>query len=106
MASGVGVNFIAKYNGTNWSALSLELNSSCNSIAIANTDIYVGGSFSIFNNGPANRIAKYSFDYININYNSQKISRLYNSSSGTQVNSYSNNGTTYVNVINNINSFT
>ena len=101
-AGGAGVNFIAKYNGTTWSGLSLELNSTCRAIVILNSDIYTGGDFSIFNGTHANRIAKYSYDYINLKFNSQNIYTLYNSSSGTQVNSYSNNGSTYVYVIENI----
>jgi hypothetical protein len=44
-AGDANADFIAKWDGTSWSALGTGLNGSVSSIAVNGTDIYVGGSF-------------------------------------------------------------
>ena len=57
-AANIGeADYVAKWDGTNWSALGGNgagggsLNSSINSIVVSGTDVYVGGNFSNVNNG-------------------------------------------------------
>jgi hypothetical protein len=58
-----GVNYIAKWNGSSWSALGQGLNGIVRTIAVSGTDIYVGGDFTNVGGGTAvsglNRIAKW-----------------------------------------------
>ena len=44
--NGVSANYIAKLNGTTWSALGGGLNGECNAIAVCESNIYVGGLFT------------------------------------------------------------
>ncbi len=53
------VSYIAKWNGTNWSALGDGVNNIVTSIAISGSDIYVGGIFTTAGGNSANRIAKW-----------------------------------------------
>ena len=85
-----------------WSALGTGLNNLVYTIAVSGTNIYVGGDFTTAGGNTANRIAMYSPDYIILQFNSQTISTLYNNKSGSLVNSYLDNGTTYVTYINNL----
>ena len=60
-AGGVTANYIAKWNGTNWSALGTGLNSSVSALAVSGTDVYAGGWFSTTNGGlTVNYIAKWN----------------------------------------------
>jgi hypothetical protein len=53
------VNYIAKWDGTNWSALGQGLNGSCYAIETDGTNIYVGGKFTMAGTTPCNNIAKW-----------------------------------------------
>ena len=60
-ANGNPGNYIAKWNGSSWSALGSGLNSEVLSIAIDSTDnVYVGGYFTTAGGNPANYIAKWN----------------------------------------------
>ncbi len=59
-----GLNSIAKWNGTAWSALDKGLNNDVNAIAASGSDVYVGGSFTNVGSGGTavtglNRIARW-----------------------------------------------
>ncbi|MFZ1459841.1 MAG: fibronectin type III domain-containing protein, partial [Ignavibacteria bacterium] len=56
-AGGVSAINIAKWNGTNWSALGSGLNGTVRSIAINGNDIYAGGYFTTAGGVSANNIA-------------------------------------------------
>lgn len=59
-AGGVGANDIAKWNGTNWSALGAGLNGQCQSITFdAAGNLYAGGYFTGSGGVSANYIAKW-----------------------------------------------
>jgi hypothetical protein len=63
-AGGVTVNRIAKWDGSNWSALGSGLglpNDECNAIAIdSNDNVYAGGAFTTAGSVTVNKIAKWS----------------------------------------------
>jgi hypothetical protein len=56
----VGVNRIAKWNGSAWAALDLGMNSNVTALAISGSDLYAGGRFTIAGSVPAYRIAKWN----------------------------------------------
>jgi Listeria-Bacteroides repeat domain (List_Bact_rpt) len=58
-AGGVSANYIAKWNGTTWSALGSGMNGIVEAIAITGTDVYVGGRFTTSGGVTTNRIAKW-----------------------------------------------
>ena len=58
-AGGVNVNYIAKWDGTSWSALGNGVNGTVYAISVSGTDIYVGGRFSRAGGVSASRIAKW-----------------------------------------------
>lgn len=58
-AGGISANYIAKWDGTNWSALGTGLNSFSFALAASGSDVYVGGQFSTAGGISANRIAKW-----------------------------------------------
>ncbi|MBI5022094.1 MAG: T9SS type A sorting domain-containing protein [Ignavibacteriales bacterium] len=60
-AGGITVNNIAKWNGTNWSALGTGVYSlgTVYAIAVNGSDVYVGGSFSTAGGITVNNIAKW-----------------------------------------------
>lgn len=66
LGDGTLVNYVAKWNGSQWSTLpsggSAGVNNVVFAISVDNTDIYVGGSFTTLGDGttPANRIAKWN----------------------------------------------
>ena len=53
-------NNIAKWNGTNWSALASGINFPVFALAVSGTDVYAGGSFSTAGGVAAANIAKWS----------------------------------------------
>lgn len=59
MAGSVPANYIAKWNGTNWSALGSGLNSTVSALTVLGNDLYVGGNFTLAGGISANRIAKW-----------------------------------------------
>ncbi len=59
VADNVAVNNLARWNGTNWSALGGGVNGAVNAIAIAGTDVYVAGDFTEAGGLSANRVAKW-----------------------------------------------
>ena len=60
----VAANYIAKWDGSTWSALTTGVSGGAtpgvNAIAINGTDVYVGGGFTTAGSGPAMRIAKWN----------------------------------------------
>jgi hypothetical protein len=62
-AGGVAVNYIAKWDGSAWSALGSGLGSAWNNfgwaLAVSGNNLYVGGPFATWNGAPANGIAKW-----------------------------------------------
>ena len=58
-AGGNPANFVAKWNGTSWSALGSGINSSVLALAVSGASVYVGGCFSQAGGNPANNIAKW-----------------------------------------------
>ncbi len=102
-AGGVSVNNIAKWDGTSWSALGNGVNNSVESLTVVGTELYIGGIFTTVGNSiPSNRITSYSFNYINLVFNSQIVSTLYYNTYGSEVNTYLSGATTYASVTNNI----
>ena len=60
LAGGVtNTNYIAKWNGSSWSALGTGMNNSVRTLVILNSIIYVGGDFTTANGVTVNRAAKY-----------------------------------------------
>ncbi len=59
-AGGVLVNFIAKWNGTSWSALGSGVNNTVHALTVMGTDLYAGGVLSEAGGTPANSIAKWN----------------------------------------------
>lgn len=60
----IPVNRIAKWDGTNWSALGVGLNNSVSALAVSGSNIFAGGRFTMATNSggaavTANRIAKW-----------------------------------------------
>src|SRR5438876_486897 len=47
-------NNIAKWNGTNWSALSFGVNGAVSALAVSGSDLYAGGRFTTAGGSPAN----------------------------------------------------
>ena len=59
-AGGEAANFIAKWNGTSWSALGSGMNNSVNALAVSGSDVYAGGNFTEAGGVAVNRIAKWN----------------------------------------------
>jgi hypothetical protein len=59
-AGGVGVNYIAKWNGTSWSALGSGMNVAPLALAVIGTDLYAGGNFTTAGGKPSGSIARWS----------------------------------------------
>jgi hypothetical protein len=58
-AGGEPANYIAKWDGTNWSALGSGMNNYVYALAIAGSEIYASGYFTTAGEVPANYIAKW-----------------------------------------------
>jgi hypothetical protein len=56
----IGVNHIAKWDGTSWSALGQGTDDYIYALAVSGHDLYVGGDFTMAGGLPANRIAKWN----------------------------------------------
>ena len=56
----VAANYIAKWNGSAWSALGTGMNSIVSALAVTGTDLYAGGWFTTAGGVAANRIAKWN----------------------------------------------
>jgi probable HAF family extracellular repeat protein len=56
-AGGVAANYIAKWNGTAWSALGSGMNNAVYALATKGTRVYAGGVFTFAGGAAANRIA-------------------------------------------------
>lgn len=57
---GVPASRIAKWNGSEWSALGVGVGGPVNSIAISGSDVYVGGNFGTAGGSPARNVAKWN----------------------------------------------
>ena len=55
----VEANYIAKWDGTNWSALGSGMSSYVYTLAVSGTNLYAGGYFTTAGGVPANHIAKW-----------------------------------------------
>lgn len=55
----VPVNYIARWNGSSWSAMSSGMNGSVYAMAVLGNDLYAGGVFTTAGGSAANRIAKW-----------------------------------------------
>ena len=51
VAGGVSANYIARWNGSTWSAMGSGLNGSANALAVAGTNLYAGGTFTASGDG-------------------------------------------------------
>ena len=61
IVDGGSVDYIAKWNGANWSRLSiLDLNSQVQSLKVYNGELCVGGAFNFAGGGTANKIARWN----------------------------------------------
>src|SRR5262249_1949625 len=56
---GVPASYIAKWNGTEWSALGTGMGARVNALVISGADLYAGGEFYTAGGVPANRVAKW-----------------------------------------------
>ncbi|MES2920256.1 MAG: hypothetical protein V4819_01830 [Verrucomicrobiota bacterium] len=45
-ASGTSTNYIAKWNGSTWLALSSGMNNTVSALAVSGSDLYAGGAFN------------------------------------------------------------
>src|SRR5947209_1828210 len=63
-AGGIAANYIAKWNGSSWSALGSGMGGqSCpyvGALAVSGTDLYAGGNFETAGGTAANSIAKWN----------------------------------------------
>src|ERR1043166_756037 len=59
-AGGITANHIAKWNGTNWSAVGSGMNNGVYMLAAAGSDLYAGGDFTTAGGSSANHIAKWN----------------------------------------------
>jgi hypothetical protein len=60
VAGGVGVSYIAKWDGSSWSDLGGGVNSEVDALAVSGSDLYAGGFFTTAGGIPAKHIAKWN----------------------------------------------
>jgi hypothetical protein len=60
IAGGIAANYIAKWDGTSWSALGSGTNATVLSLGVYNGDLYAGGSFTVAGGSNADHIAKWN----------------------------------------------
>jgi hypothetical protein len=58
--SDVACNYVAKWNGTAWSAFGSGVNSTVNALFVDGGSLYLGGNFTTASGTPANRIARWN----------------------------------------------
>ena len=58
-AGGIAANYIAKWNGSNWTAVGSGTDGAVHSLAVSGSDVYAGGIFRSAGGSAANLIAKY-----------------------------------------------
>jgi hypothetical protein len=56
----VVANYVAKWDGSSWSALGSGMNSYVNALAVSGSDLYVGGGFTTAGGSAANYVAKWN----------------------------------------------
>src|SRR5947208_6533990 len=59
-AGGSAANYITKWNGSSWSALSSGMNSDVFALAVSGSDLYAAGWFTTAGGSAANHIAKWN----------------------------------------------
>ncbi len=59
-AGGSPANYIAKWNGSSWSALGSGMNGGVSALAVSGSDVYAGGSFTTAGGNAATNIAKWN----------------------------------------------
>src|SRR5256885_11868144 len=59
-AGGSAANYIAKWNGSSWSALGSGMNSNVYALAASGSDLYAGGYFTTAGGSTANYIARWN----------------------------------------------
>src|ERR1043166_2330790 len=59
-AGGIPANYVAKWNGSAWSALGSGMNAVVSALAVSGTNLYAGGSFTTAGGIAANYIAKWN----------------------------------------------
>lgn len=59
-AGGIAANYIARWNGTNWSALGAGLNGPASALAVLGSDLYVGGDFATAGGIGVSRVARWN----------------------------------------------
>ncbi len=58
-AGGLTVNYVARWNGSSWSAVGPGLNSTVNALAVSEGTLYAGGAFTTAGGSAANYIAQW-----------------------------------------------
>ena len=59
-AGGSAANYIAKWNGSSWSALGSGIDGEVSALAVSGSDVYAGGGFTTAGGSTANYIAKWN----------------------------------------------
>src|SRR5207245_150179 len=59
-AGGTAANYVAKWNGSNWTALGSGLNDGVYALAVSGSGVYAGGAFTAAGGSAADSIAKWN----------------------------------------------